>query len=1038
MIKSKSLKRLLSCALVSAVVVTTAVPGVVGGDGFVSAATKPTLSRSSVTINQGGSYNVYVKGTKSTVKWSVGNPARVGVKRLSSVKSKLVAKKPGKTIVRAKVGSKSLPCTVTVREPKLSKTSMTMYEGSSYTLKFGYLISGKKVAWSSSNKSVATVSSSGKVLAKSSGTAYIYGQVFGKKHKCKVVVKRKSTPTVPTNPTTPEDTTSVRLNATTAQMYMGNSLTLKLNNSTGTTTWSSSDTSVATVDKDGLVKALKNGTTTVTATNGGKTYKCVVTVLYRDITDNPPDFTGDDPNAVLAKSVSISGIHPNQIGIGNTVKLSYSILPSNTSNKSVVWESSNPGIATVSPTGVVKFISAGDVEIKCKSADGGAYSVLKLSVPKSVVYAQDVDITGLPDMVKVGRSFTLKGTVYPTNADNKSVIWESLNKDVADVSADGFVSPIKKGTGKIKCTSGDGVVSKTIEFAVVDSDSEETKDLVSIRITNKEQDRPEVGKGYELIPVFTPADVDSKDVIWQSSDGSIAEVNQRGILTFKRLGIVEISCTHVKSGLVARSTYEIRDKAEEIAYAMTVTNVPAMMELYETSKLDVRVTANGMTVTDKNVTFTSSDSSIVFVDGAGNLTARRAGSVVITVSVPEAGIHKDIPIDVATVRPTSVEIVGADVSKMKVGEQMQLTALVNPNYASDKSVHWTSSNTNVARVESETGLVTMVGTGRVTITCICNGDNAVRATLDMSVVTNIVEVNYAMTVDNIPTAMKVGDEADLDVKVTGNKKPIDADIIYVSSNSNVCSIDKTGHIEALDVGTANITVTVPEYNLTQTFIVNVGEITPTNIEVTSEEGAIIEVGHSVQLTAKCTPDDAVNKDITWKSSDDNIATVTKDGLVEFKGVGHVTITCTSVADKDVYTDVEYSVVAETVKSIKIQELTEDIEQYGNYQLTAITDPEGLNNEDYLVWSSSNPDIVDIDRYGEIYVVGSTEKETTVTITCKSAQNGEIKDTLVLTIPKFDEEDPGDDGGDDGEEPEDPWGSGDDGDNGDVDMGWGDE
>lgn len=141
---------------------------------------------------------------------------------------------------------------------KINKTSHTMYVGQTYTLK----ISGtsKKVAWSTSDKKVATVDGKGKVVAKKNGTATICAKVSNKKYSCKVTVK---------NPV---------LNATKKTMYAGQTYTLKLTGATAKT-FSSSNTKIAIVDSKGKITAKKTGTATITVKDTkGRKYTCKITV----------------------------------------------------------------------------------------------------------------------------------------------------------------------------------------------------------------------------------------------------------------------------------------------------------------------------------------------------------------------------------------------------------------------------------------------------------------------------------------------------------------------------------------------------------------------------------------------------------------------------------------------------------------------------------------------------------------------------------------------------------------------------------------
>ena len=154
----------------------------------VQAKAKIKLNVTKKTIDKGKTYTLKVSGTSKKVKWSSSNKSVATV----SSKGKVTTKKAGTATISAKVDGKTLKCKITVKNPiKINVTSKTLYKGNTYTLK----ITGtsKKVTWSSSNTSVATVSSTGKVTAKNAGTATISAKVDGKTLKCKITVKNSNT-----------------------------------------------------------------------------------------------------------------------------------------------------------------------------------------------------------------------------------------------------------------------------------------------------------------------------------------------------------------------------------------------------------------------------------------------------------------------------------------------------------------------------------------------------------------------------------------------------------------------------------------------------------------------------------------------------------------------------------------------------------------------------------------------------------------------------------------------------------------------------
>lgn len=147
---------------------------------------KVQISARKMTLIKGQKKTLKLKGNRKKVKWSSTKKAVATV----SAKGVVTARKAGTTVIKAKVGTKIYSCKVIVEAPKLNKTSITLKEGSSCQLKM--LGTRQKVKWSSSAKSVVTVSATGKVKAKQvkkDTSARITASVGGKKYSCRVLVK---------------------------------------------------------------------------------------------------------------------------------------------------------------------------------------------------------------------------------------------------------------------------------------------------------------------------------------------------------------------------------------------------------------------------------------------------------------------------------------------------------------------------------------------------------------------------------------------------------------------------------------------------------------------------------------------------------------------------------------------------------------------------------------------------------------------------------------------------------------------------------
>lgn len=172
----KTLKKLLLFILVLGLIVTNT--------ATIQAATK--ISKKSVTMYVGQTTTLKITGTKIKAKWSSSNKSIAAV----NSKGKVTAKKKGKATITAKVGQKKYTCKVTVKNPSLNKTKLSLEKGKTYTLK----LNGSKVkSWTSSDKNIASVDKKGKVTAQKEGNATITAVAAnGKKYTCKVSVTKSA------------------------------------------------------------------------------------------------------------------------------------------------------------------------------------------------------------------------------------------------------------------------------------------------------------------------------------------------------------------------------------------------------------------------------------------------------------------------------------------------------------------------------------------------------------------------------------------------------------------------------------------------------------------------------------------------------------------------------------------------------------------------------------------------------------------------------------------------------------------------------
>lgn len=320
---------------------------------------------------------------------------------------------------------KEIPVTVLARDDlkalgvSIANVPGTMALGKSvdltaaYTLKSGVVLTNpeKAVTWTSSDPKVLYVAPGGKVTAVGSGSATVTATVGGTSDAVTITVTAAETPQ--------ETVSSIKLNKYSLTLYVGEmgeqlAATILPEGSTASVVWQSSNPNVATVTEKGLVQAVTPGTSVITATAGGRHVSCIV--------------------SVLAARVRVTGVSfgetKHEIPMGGTAKLTATIAPADATVKTLVWTSDDPGIASVSRTGIVTAVSVGTTKIHATSVDGNHSAEVTVTV------------TAAPQLGDVN------GDGYIDSADAMLCLRYSVGlakelteeqKRAADVNKDGFV-----------------------------------------------------------------------------------------------------------------------------------------------------------------------------------------------------------------------------------------------------------------------------------------------------------------------------------------------------------------------------------------------------------------------------------------------------------------------------------------------------------------------------------------------------------------------------------------------------------------------
>lgn len=832
----------------------------------------------------------------------------------------------------------------------------------------GAALTGRDVSWIGSDPSIASVTSTGLVIAFAPGEVTITAEVEGRTASSRVVVSLvpvASVTIIPDNPTI-----AVQQTAT---------LTARVADSTGaplggrTVRWSSDAPTVASVAAGGLVTAIAAGQARIAAAADGVIGATLVTVT---------------PVPVASIVVTPDSATMPE---GDTLRLAATTLDAQgrvLSGRVVSWLSGAPSIASVGGTGVVTAVGPGSALI-IASSDG-----VRATIPIVVSPATVSSVQTAPSSATLyeGTTRQLSATILDSRGRpmaGKVATWRSSNASVATVSASGLVQAVSPGTAAITATS-DGISGTTAVTVTMVPIARLALAPASAALTT--------GRTAQFIAVLFDSsgaglDPSRRSVTWSSSDPSIATVGTTGVVTATSAGIATISAT--AEGRSGTATVIVSD-----APVAVVNVAPSTGQLVVGSSAQFLATAldaGGNVITGRPVTWNSSDPVIATVSAAGLVSGLSAGTLQLTATI--GGVSGAASVTVSNAPVASVQVSPTSAS-LVVGATAQLVATARDSAGNSllgRTTQWSSANPSVATV-SGTGLVTGVGTGTVVVTATVDGVTA-------SASLTVVEIPIAsITISPVGPSVSAGFTTTLSATVTdanGNVLTGRA-LTWSTSDATIATVAQTGVVAGVSAGTATISVSgasigqaIPVSASVSVIVTAPSVQGPVRIAIAPLTGSI-HVGTSYARLVSATVFDAAgnampNEVITWRTSDStrlsaspvastSSATITAlgppaTGLRLIATVGaNLSIADTVLVTTDL---VPIARVVATPASLTLQR--KDTHALAAVALDSAGAPIGTANGDPLggrtaVWTSMDTKVVTVDSAG--VATGGPQRGTT--------------------------------------------------------------
>jgi len=590
-------------------------------------------------------------------------------------------------------------------------------------------------------------------------------------------------------------------------------LVLPANAEDDSVVWSvTNGTGSASISTSGLLTALTNGTVTVVATsvstpskNGSK----IITITNQEVLVASITVMG------AGSASTISTFH-------GTLQMSAAILPANAADKSIVWSVVNgTGSATISSTGLLSALSNGTVTVKATSVATPSIEGTKvITLTNQEVLVASVAVSGAGDAVVISTfqgTLQMSAAVLPANADYKTVVWSVINgTGTATISSTGLLTASANGTVTVKATS---VSTPTINGTLIITISNQEVLVTSVAVS---------GAGaaitistfrgtLQMSAAVLPANASNSAVVWSVTNGTgMATISASGLLTAEADGIVTVKATSVSTPsifgtkVITISNQAILVESVAVSGAADAVAISTYRGTLQMSALVLPANAENKAV----VWSVTNGTGTATISSSGLLSALSNGTVTVkatSVSTPAINGTKVITISNQIMLVSSIAVTGAaEATTISTFHgTLQMSALVLPANADDKSVVWSVTNGTGTATISSTGLLTAGTNGTVTVkatsvsTPLVNGTLIVTLTNQEVLVTSITVTGAAGA-----TIINVNDGT---LQMSAAILPLNADddsvVWSVTNGTGSAIISSTGLLTAEADGTVTVKAT---------------------------------------------------------------------------------------------------------------------------------------------------------------------------------------------------------------------------------------
>lgn len=703
------------------------------------------------------------------------------------------------------------------------------------------------------------------------------------------------------------------------------------------------------------------------------------------------------PEAVIAVAGLALNDYHALVGIGNTIAYNVVVIPANATDKTYSVTISDENILSYDEsTQTITALAVGNAQVTFTSTDGGYATVMVVDVVASLIYIETLTINEATKTMYANDQQQLTVSYTPENANETSILWTSSDTTIGTVDANGLV--IARALGLFTITAA----------ATVDPNADDDADAVTAIWTSEVIEPPKAVTGVEIsveptsiisdstatvtVTVLPEDAADKTYKLSVSGNGDLTVNQSTGVLTPS----IDADGTYTITVVTTDGSYSDSVDLTVVAYqqVQAVTLPSDTIQLYPGKTAQLEPTVSPSDASHPELTYSSDNEAVATVNDTGLVTAIAIGDVTFTATsvdnsaataTQSASVIAD-PNVLTGILLSGANVGGSDGSYVlsnvpaDSATEVVVTLSAQPNTATLESVTATVESGSAyiysMNLDKGVGTLTLVGKDEGDASIILTDGN-VTSSLAVHVVQQEIDVTGVDIEGDDPVEVSLSAGT---IQLKAQVLPENAsnqNVTWSSSDTTIATVSASGTVTFNNVGgTVDITVKTAQGGFTDTVRINITDdvnIPLTGLTFTESPSSTMDWNDddvtTYQMNIVLTPSDTTTPDVTYASSETDVATVNSTGLVTIVGLGTTDITATSVSNTSIVGTAAMTVVDKRAVSVTTPHISDLVLVPGlTAQLTLEKSPS--DGTVTGTWTSTDETVVTIDETGLLTAVAA--------------------------------------------------------------------